>query len=125
MDPKPDVSFDDFLKLDIRAGTITAVEVVPKSKKLLKLTVALGNPIGDRTIIAGIAQAKSYGEVVEGAWKDSCLIGQHILVVVNLAPKEFKNIGESHGMLLAGHTPEDQIYLCTIPPMVVNGSDIG
>lgn len=123
MDAKPTISFEDFLKLDIRAGTVETVEAVPKSKKLLKLTVNFGS-LGVRTIMAGIAQAAAYGEVVDGAWKDSCLVGQHVLAVVNLAPRQMMGV-ESHGMLLAGHTPEDQIYLCTIPPMVVDGSDIG
>ena len=60
MDPKPvDLSYDDFAKLDIRAGRVLSVEAVPKSKKLLKLQVFFGPVIGTRTILAGIAQAKT------------------------------------------------------------------
>jgi len=123
---KETIQYSDFEKIDIRTGTIQSVEIVPKSKKLLKLTVSFGAEIGTRTILAGIKGAKAYGEEVEGAWKDSCLIGQHILAVVNLAPRPMMGI-ESHGMLLAGHTggDDDQIYLCTIPPMVPDGGDIG
>lgn len=118
------ISFEDFLKVDIRAGTVTQVETVPKSKKLLKLQVDFGAEVGVRTILAGIAGAKAYGEVVDGAWKDSCLIGQHILAVINLAPRQMMGI-ESHGMLLAGHDDQDGIWLTTVCPAVLNGTEIG
>lgn len=121
---KDTITFDDFLKVDIRAGTVLSVETLPKSKKLLKLQVSFGTLLGERTILAGIAQAKAYGEVVDGAWKDSCLVGQRILAVVNLAPRQMMGI-ESHGMLLAAHTPDDQIYLATICPAIPDGGEIG
>jgi methionyl-tRNA synthetase len=121
---KPEITFDDFLKVDIRTGTIKTVESVPKSKKLLKLTVDFGS-LGERTIMAGIAQNTPYGSVVDGVWQDSCLVGQHVLAVVNLAPRNMMGV-DSHGMLLAGHdTVENQVYLATIPPMVANGGEIG
>lgn len=84
------ISYDDFLKVDIRSGTIVKAEIVPKSEKLLKLEVNLG-ALGARTIVAGIA--KSYN--VDG------IIGTRCLVVVNLAPRKMMGI-VSHGMLLAG-----------------------
>lgn len=108
---KETITFDDFMKLDIRVGTINQAEVVPKSKKLLKLQVSFGSEIGVRTILAGIAQAKAYGEVVDGVWKDSCLVGTRILAVINLAPRSMMGI-ESHGMLLAGHHGDD-LYLAS------------
>lgn len=125
------ISFDDFTKVDIRKGTVQTAEAVPKSKKLLKLTVSFGPEIGTRTILAGIAQAKAYGEVVtegidhdQSGWKDSALIGASILAVINLAPRSMFGI-ESHGMLLAGHDADNGIWLATIPPLVPDGTQIG
>jgi len=84
---KPEVAFEDLEKLDIRVGTILAVEEIPESKKLMKLTVDLGDH--RRTILAGIKQERENpGEIV----------GQQALFVVNLAPR--KMAGDvSEGML--------------------------
>jgi methionyl-tRNA synthetase len=120
---KDTISFEDFLKIDIRVGTVTQAEAVPKSKKLLKLQVDFGTEIGIRTILAGIANAKVYGEVVDSIWKDSALIGQHILAVVNLAPRQMMGI-ESHGMLLASHDDVGGVWLSTICPAVPNGNEV-
>jgi methionyl-tRNA synthetase len=88
------ITFDDFLKVDIRVGEITKSEAVPKSDKLVKLEVYFGSEIGYRTIMAGIA--KSYHVEM--------LVGTRVLAVVNLAPRKMMGV-ESHGMLLAGHDP--------------------
>jgi methionine--tRNA ligase beta chain len=53
---KPNIAFDDFAKLDLRVGTITAAERVPKADKLLKLTIDLGEA-SPRTVVSGIAHA--------------------------------------------------------------------
>lgn len=84
---KPDVTIDDLHKLDIRAGTITSVEDVVNSNKLVKLTVNFGDQV--RTILAGIKKER----------KDPAeIIGRQALFVVNMAPR--KMAGEvSHGML--------------------------
>lgn len=93
-------TFDDFMKVDVRVGEITKSQRVPKSDKLLKLEVYIGE-LGTRTIMAGIA--KSYDA-------DS-IVGLRCLVVVNLVPRKMMGV-ESHGMLLAGHNPEsDKITL--------------
>lgn len=121
---KPEITYDDFLKLDLRAGRILSVEAVPKSKKLLKLEVSFGPEIGNRTIVAGIAQALAYGEVVDGAWKDSALVGTGIVAVLNLAPREMFGI-TSHGMLLALHTTvSGGIYLIS-PGPAEGGEEVG
>jgi methionyl-tRNA synthetase len=92
----PDViTFDDFLKVDIRSGTITKAEAVPKSDKLLRLEVWFGGEIGSRVIMAGIA--KSYDPTT--------IVGLRVLAVVNLAPRKMMGV-ESHGMLLAGSLTE-------------------
>ena len=84
---KATVSFEDFEKLDIRAGTIVSVEDVAKSNKLMKLTVDFGDHT--RSILAGIKQERSDPQEIEG---------KQALFVVNLA--ERKMAGEvSQGML--------------------------
>lgn len=84
---KDTISFEDFEKLDIRAGTITAVEEVAASNKLMKLTVDFGDHT--RSILAGIKQERSDPKEIEG---------KQALFVVNLA--ERKMAGEvSQGML--------------------------
>jgi len=84
---KEEITIDDFLKIDLRTGTVIAVEKVEKSNKLLKLTVDLGAET--RQIIAGIA--KDY--TADG------IIGKQVIVVANL--KEAKLMGElSQGMVL-------------------------
>ena len=81
------ISFDDFSKVDVRVGTIERVEEVPKSDKLMKLIVDLGDHT--RTIIAGIKQERLNPEELEG---------RQALFVVNLEPR--KMMGEvSQGML--------------------------
>jgi methionyl-tRNA synthetase len=124
MSDKPqNLTYDDFAKLDIRAGRVLSVEVVPKSKKLLKLEVSFGPVIGNRTILAGIAQAKMYGEVVDGAWKDSALVGAGIVAVLNLAPREMMGI-TSHGMLLALHLSDGNLFLIS-PGPAEGGEEVG
>ncbi len=83
---KPNISFEDFQKMDIRTGKIIAAEKVAKTKKLLKLTVDTG--IDQRTIVSGIAEYYAPEEIV----------GKQVSVLVNLAPKELKGI-ESCGMI--------------------------
>ncbi len=87
------ITLNDFLKVDIRVGEITKAELVPKSEKLMRLEVYLGE-LGTRTIMAGIA--KSFN--VDG------IVGQRCLVIVNLASRKIMGV-ESHGMLLAGEAP--------------------
>lgn len=118
------ISYEDFLKVDIRKGTVTAVEAVPKSKKLLKLTVSFGSEVGSRTIMAGIANAAQYGQVVDGVWQDSCLVGQKVLAVINLEPRTLMGV-ESHGMLLAAYDGvKSELWLATMGP-VSDGSKVG
>jgi methionyl-tRNA synthetase len=110
---KPEISYDDFVKIDIRSGMITKSEAVPKSKKLVKLEVFFGPEVGPRTILAGIAGSYS----VEG------LVGQLVVAVINLAPREI--MGEtSHGMLLCGHSDDGKPQLVQCFSGVL-GSEIG
>jgi methionyl-tRNA synthetase len=83
------VSIADFRKVDLRVAEVIAAEPVPKSKKLLKLTVSLGD--GQRTIVAGIAEHYAPAD----------LVGKKVVVVANLEPAKLMGV-ESKGMLLAG-----------------------
>jgi methionyl-tRNA synthetase len=94
MDTITPITFEDFLKVDIRAGVITKAERLENSKKLLKLEVDCGPEIGTRTIVAGLAKA----------YDPEAIVGHQVMVVVNLAPKNLAGI-DSHGMLLAGEMP--------------------
>jgi methionyl-tRNA synthetase len=111
------ISFEDFLKVDIRAGQITLAEVVPKSK-MLKLQVDLGAELGTRTILASIA-----GTDPAGAAAHYTLAKPKVLVVVNFAPRTMKGI-ESQGMLLASHDDNDIVWLADINGTVPNGSEV-
>lgn len=107
------ISADDFFKADLRAGTITSAEAVPKSKKLLKMTVSFGPEIGTRTILAGIAEA----------YNPEGIVGLQIVAVVNLPPRAMMGI-ESHGMLLAGRSATGQLILVS-PNGIAEGESIG
>ena len=93
---KPTIEFDDFTKLDIRAGTIIEAIKVPKTKKLLQLKVDVGIDI--RTIVSGIAESFNPEEI----------IGQKVTVLVNLAPRILKGV-ESQGMILMTNTPDGKL----------------
>lgn len=86
---KPEISYEEFAKLDIRIGTIVSAEVVPETDKLIKCSVDFGE-LGLRTIVSGIAQWK----------KPEDLVGRQFPYIVNLAPRILRGI-ESQGMLIA------------------------
>jgi methionyl-tRNA synthetase len=84
---KENIDFDTFQKMDIRVAHITAAEAVPKTKKLLKLTVDTG--LDTRTVVSGIAEH----------YKPEEVIGKKVLLLANLAPRAIKGI-QSEGMIL-------------------------
>jgi methionyl-tRNA synthetase len=83
------ISIDDFGKVELRIAEVLACEPVPKSKKLLKLTVSLGTE--ERTIVSGIAEHYAPAD----------LVGKKVVVVANLTPAKLMGI-ESNGMVLSG-----------------------
>ena len=83
------ISLDDFGKVELRVAEVVAAEPVPKSKKLLKLTVSLGAE--QRTLVAGIAEHYAPAD----------LVGKKVVVVANLEPATLMGV-ESNGMVLAG-----------------------
>jgi methionyl-tRNA synthetase len=94
---KPEITYDDFSKLDIRTGKIIEAEKVPKADKLLKLLVDIG--IEQRTIVSGIAEHFTPEEIV----------GKEVSVLVNLAPRKLKGI-ESNGMILMAEDANGKLY---------------
>jgi len=110
--PAPDTSpevrgsepctFEEFMKVDLRVGTIRSAERVPKSDKLLRLQVSFGS-MGDRQILAGIGKT----------FEPSELVGHKSVFVVNLPPRKMMGL-ESHGMILATGAPE-ALTLLSIP----------
>jgi methionyl-tRNA synthetase len=86
---KPLVSIDQFFQAELKVATIVAAEPVPKSNKLLKMTVDVGEE-KPRTIVAGIALA----------YKPEDLVGRQVVVVANLQPAKLMGV-ESQGMVLA------------------------
>ena len=109
---KAECSFDDFQKIDIRVSTILEAEKLPKTKKLLKLTVDTG--IDKRTIVSGIAEHFSPEE----------LIGKQVLVLVNLAPRDFKGI-TSQGMILMAEDATGELRLLQPDKKTNNGAVVG
>ena len=109
---KAECTFDDFQKMDIRVSTILEAEKLPKTKKLLKLTIDTG--IDKRTIVSGIAEHFSPEE----------LIGQQVLVLVNLAPRDFKGI-VSQGMILMAEDATGALRLVQPNEKTKSGSMVG
>jgi methionyl-tRNA synthetase len=95
--PKSQIEYDDFSKLDIRTGKIIEAEKVPKADKLLKLLVDIG--IEQRTIVSGIAEHFSPEEIV----------GKEVSVLINLAPRKLRGI-ESNGMILMAEDANGKLY---------------
>jgi methionyl-tRNA synthetase len=87
IDIKPEITYDEFEKIDLRVAEILKAELVPKSSKLVRLKIDIGE---ERQIVAGIA--KDY--------KPEALVGKKIVIVANLKPTKLMGV-ESRGMLLA------------------------
>jgi methionyl-tRNA synthetase len=97
-EPVAPITYDDFMKVQLRVATVKAAEEIPKSSKLVKLTVDLGDE--QRTIVAGIR--KSYAP--------EALVGRQVVIVANLAPAKLMGV-ESQGMVLAASLDGDAVLL--------------
>jgi methionyl-tRNA synthetase len=102
------IAFDDFVKMDIRTGTILTAEGVKGSDKLLKLSVDMG--FETRTIMSGIAKH----------FKAEEIIGQQIVVLANLAPRKMMGV-ESNGMVLLAEDLSGKLSFVNAPQGVGNG----
>ena len=110
---KPNVSFDDFVKLEFRVGEVIACEEVPSSKKLLRETVKIGNET--RTILSGIKKW----------YKPEDMVGKKVMICCNLEPRRIA--GEmSNGMIVAAESPDGEMISLMVPDndQMPSGSDI-
>ncbi len=108
-----EIAFEDFGRMDIRISTILEAERVPKTKKLLKLTIDTG--IDRRVIVSGIAEF----------FEPEALVGKQVPVLVNLAPRELKGI-VSQGMILMGDDPATgRLELLGPDNPVMSGTKVG
>ncbi len=108
---KETITYDDFVKPDLRAGTILEAEKIPKTGKLLKLKVDIG--IEKRTIVAGIAKFHDPADI----------IGRRVTVVANLAPRKLKGI-ESQGMVLMANNADGSLYFVSPDEKAENGAQV-
>jgi methionyl-tRNA synthetase len=108
---KPLIQFDDFAKIDLKAGTIVAAEKVEKADKLLKLSVDVGFEI--RTIVSGIALHYQPEEIV----------GKQVTVVTNLAPRKMRGI-ESNGMILMAEDKDGKLHFVNTENPVNPGAGV-
>lgn len=108
---KPEITIDDFVKIDLRAGTILHAEKVEKADKLLKLEIDLGYE--KRTVLSGIAMHFSPEEI----------IGKRVTVVANLAPRKMRGI-ESKGMILMAQNEEGKLIFVAPTDAAMNGSEV-
>lgn len=109
---KTEVSFEEFGAMDIRVATVLAAERVPKTDKLLKLTIDTG--IDKRTIVSGIAKFYAPEEMV----------GRQICILANLTPRTIRGI-ESKGMILMARQGDGSLRIVAPTAEVVNGSTVG
>ncbi|MFZ1659493.1 MAG: methionine--tRNA ligase subunit beta, partial [Flavobacteriales bacterium] len=109
---KPTIAFDDFTKMDLRIGTITAAERVPKADKLLKLTIDIGEA-EPRTVVSGIAQHITPEQ----------LPGKQVLLLCNLEPRKMRGV-ESQGMVLMAEDADGKLRFVQPSDEVPSGSEV-
>lgn len=105
-----EITIEDFAKIDLRVATVVAAERVPKTDKLIKLQVKIGEE--ERTIVSGIAQH----------YEPENLIGKNVIVIANLKPAKLRGI-ESRGMVLAASDGEGNLVLADAPG-IASGSKV-
>jgi len=113
IDIKPEIAYDDFVKLDVRVGTITNASTVEGSTKLIKLEVDFGE-LGKRQILSGIAKW----------YTPEDLVNKQTTFVVNLPIRKMMGL-ESQGMLFAAGLSDDEKPVLLIPNSVIdNGNGV-
>jgi methionyl-tRNA synthetase len=108
---KPEITFEDFAKIDLRVATVLKAEKVPKADKLLKLELDLGTEI--RTVVSGIAMYHNPEDI----------IGKQVTIVANLAPRKLKGI-ESKGMILMAQNADGKLVFVSPVEEVDKGSEV-
>ncbi len=109
---KEDTSFEDFMKMDIRVGTVLECAKVPKADKLLQFKIDDG--MGGRTIVSGIAKF----------YKPEDLVGKQVCFIANFPPRKLKGI-ESQGMILSAEDADGRLVLITPSDLVKSGVSVG
>lgn len=112
LEPKPQIEYDDFAKLDLRVALVEKIEVVPKADKLYILNLDLGYE--KRVIVSSIREF----------YKPEELEGRKILVLVNLKPAKFRGV-QSYGMLLAAESPETRQEILTLVTVMDDSIPVG
>lgn len=107
---KPEISIEDFEKLDLRVAKVLNAEKVEKADKLLKLTVQLGKE--ERTVVSGIANY----------YKPEDIIGKNVVMIANLKPVKLRGI-MSNGMVLAAAT-DDLLKVVTVDDDIPTGTQV-
>ena len=107
---KEEISIEDFAKIDLRVATILTAERVPKTDKLMKLSVKIGDE--ERIIVSGIAQH----------YTEEQLVGRNVIVIANLKAAKLRGI-ESRGMLLAASDGQGNLILADAPG-IASGSKV-
>ncbi|MBW3469380.1 methionine--tRNA ligase [Arthrospiribacter ruber] len=105
------ITYDDFVKLDMRVVKVLTAEPMPKSKKLLKLTVETG--LGKRTVLSGVAEH----------FKPEDLVGRQVVMLINLAPRKMMGI-DSEGMILMAEDKDGSLKLLQPHEATADGSTI-
>jgi methionyl-tRNA synthetase len=108
---KPAIQYEDFAKIDLKVGTITAAQKVEKADKLLKLEIDLG--FEKRTVVSGIALH----------YKPEDIIGKQVVVVANLAPRKMRGI-ESNGMILMAEDASGKLHFVNPEGIIDAGSGV-
>ena len=111
IEPKPEITYDDFARLQFQVGEIIACEAVPKSKKLLCSQVRIGSQV--RQIVSGI---KAYYTPEE-------MVGKKVMVLVNLKPATLAGV-VSEGMLLCAEDQAGNLALMTAEKPMPSGAEI-
>jgi methionine--tRNA ligase beta chain len=111
---RPQITIEDFLKLDLRVATVRDCQPHPNADKLLVLQLDDGTPEG-RQICAGL----------RGIYEPEQLVGRQIVIVANLAPRKMR--GEiSQGMLLAASSPDrSEVVIVSPTAPILTGSSVG
>ena len=108
---RPECTFDDFMKLDMRVGTVLECTKVPKADKLLQFKIDDG--LSTRTILSGVAKHFNPEE----------LVGKQVCFIANLPPRTMRGI-VSEGMILSAEDNEGKLSLLTVAPTAKPGSEI-
>ena len=112
IEPKPEITYDDFDKLQIQVGEVLECEEVPKSRKLLKFKISIGSQT--RQILSGI----------KASYKAEDLVGKKVIVLVNLKPREIAGM-MSEGMILSAEGADGELSLLGLEHDMPAGAEVG